>query len=211
LWANAPAQIIGGLLGVDVPLHDSRRYLRYPYFGVVGFATNPEEIIDWLENADTNPPILFATRLFGADVLSRAHVKLDDGNDMKLIMMGHGIAFLDDYTTTKALVTKALNSLNEDHWFERMKVDDPDRRQKLVDAMKKHHVLRFVGGNPLPPDLDLDAGSVTKAISALGANVLLATIDLHGFKAEFLNENEVRHVLGPMEYLHKRKASEMDD
>jgi hypothetical protein len=111
---------------------------------------------------------------------------------MELIMMCHG----EDITYPDAdATTEALDSLNEDHWFKQMKADDPERRKKLVDAIKKHHVLRFVGGNPLPPDLDLDAGSVIQVISTLGTNVSLATIDLHGFEAEFLNENEVKHVL----------------
>ena len=212
LWENAPAQIVGGLLGVDVPVVGSGHYLRYPHFGVVGSAANPEGIINWLENADTTPPILFATHLFGADVMARVHVKLDDGNDMELIMMGRGKddAYLDADTTIEA-----LDSLNEDNWFEK-KVDDRDRRQKLVNAIKKHNVLYFAGRGPLPPDLDLDADSDVS--STLGTNVSLAKIDLHGFEAEFLNKNEVTHVLNenePMHVLmgmkcHKRKASVMD-
>ena len=85
------------------------------------------------------------------------------------------------------------------------------QRQKLVDAIEKHRVLRFVGGYPLPPDLNLTAASVTQAIEALGPNVTLATIKLDAFKAHFISEGDVR-VLAPMEgaLARKRKISELD-
>ena len=87
----------------------------------------------------------------------------------------------------------------------------PHQRQKLIDAIEKHRVLRFVGGYPLPPDLNLTAASVTQAIEALGPNVTLATIKLDAFKAHFISEGEARNVLRPMEHAltRKRKASEM--
>ena len=86
-----------------------------------------------------------------------------------------------------------------------------NQRQKLIDAIEKHRVLRFVGGYPLPPDLNLTAASVTQAIEALGPNVTLATIKLDTFKAHFISEGEVR-VLAPMEgaLARKRKISELD-
>ena len=95
-------------------------------------------------------------------------------------------------------MTKAFISLGEDRWFEKMKVDDPDRRQKLIDAINKHHILRFVGA----PNLDLKAASVKQAISALGPNTPLATIDLHAFQADFLTKYEHENVLTPMEHWH---------
>jgi hypothetical protein len=81
-----------------------------------------------------------------------------------------------------------------------------------MNAIEKHRVLRFVGGYPLPPDLNLAAASVTQAIRALGPNVPLASIGLDGFNAFFIPENEARNLLAPMEHAlaHKRKASEMD-
>jgi hypothetical protein len=86
------------------------------------------------------------------------------------------------------------------------------QRQKLIDAIEKHHVLRFVGGYPLPPNLKLTATSVIQAIDALGPNVALATIKLDAFKAHFISDDEAKNVLTPIEHalVHKRKASEMD-
>ena len=85
-----------------------------------------------------------------------------------------------------------------------------NQRQKLIHAIEKHHVLRFIGGYPLPPDLNLTAASVTQAIEALGPNVTLATIKLDAFKAYFISEGEVR-VLKPIEHAlaRKREAGEM--
>jgi hypothetical protein len=86
------------------------------------------------------------------------------------------------------------------------------QRLKLIDAIDKHRVLRFVAGYPLPPDLKPVATSVTQAINALGPNVTLATIELDKFKAHFISEDEARNVLAPMEHAlaRKRNASEMD-
>ena len=85
------------------------------------------------------------------------------------------------------------------------------QRQKFIDAIEKHRVLRFVGGYPLPPDLNLTAASVSQAIEALGPNVTLASIRLDAFKAHFISQGEARNILAPMEHAlaRKQKASEM--
>lgn len=69
-----------------------------------------------------------------------------------------------------------------------------------------------MAGFPLTPNLNSTAASVAQAISALGSNASLATINLHAFRAEFLTQDEFRNVLTPMEdaLSRKRKASEMD-
>jgi hypothetical protein len=88
-----------------------------------------------------------------------------------------------------------------------------DRRQKLIDAIEKHDVLRFVGGYPLPPDLNSSAESVQRAIRALGVNVALASFRLDEFRAIFRSEDEARNVLSPMDDAlnRKRKASEINN
>jgi hypothetical protein len=96
------------------------------------------------------------------------------------------------------------------------------QRQKLIGAIKKYDVLRFVAGYPLPPDLNSNAASVREAIGALGKNVPLASFNLDEFRANFKSEDEAKNVLSPMEdalkhkmedgaLKSKRKAGQMDD
>ena len=84
-------------------------------------------------------------------------------------------------------------------------------RQKLIDAIGKHRVLRFIGGYPLPPDLNSNAASVQRALHALGPNVVLASFNLDEFRANFKLEGEAKNVLAPMDdaLYRKRKASEI--
>jgi hypothetical protein len=88
----------------------------------------------------------------------------------------------------------------------------PHLRQKLIRAIERHRVLRFVGDYPLPPDLNLGADSVSNALTTLGPDVVLATINLDTFRAHFITEDQARDVLGPMEHAltRRRKADEMD-
>jgi hypothetical protein len=87
------------------------------------------------------------------------------------------------------------------------------QRQKLVDAIQKHDVLRFLGGYPLPPNLNSNAASVRQAIHALGANVALASFSLDEFRANFKSEDEAKIVLPPMDDAldRKRKAIEINN
>ena len=66
--------------------------------------------------------------------------------------------------------------------------------------MGKHRVLRFVGGYPLPPNLNSRATSVSQTIDVFSQNVALASINLDAFKAHFISEDEARNVLAPMEH-----------
>jgi hypothetical protein len=87
------------------------------------------------------------------------------------------------------------------------------QRQKLIDVIEKHHVLRFVGGYPLPRNLDSNTESVRGAIQALGPNVALASLSLDEFRANFISEGEATNVLPPMNDAlgRKRKASEINN
>jgi hypothetical protein len=86
------------------------------------------------------------------------------------------------------------------------------QRQKLIDAIEKHDVLQFVGGYPLPPNLNSNAASVQQAIQALGANVALASFNVDEFRVNFKSEDEAKNVLSPMDDAlnRKRKASEIN-
>ena len=86
-----------------------------------------------------------------------------------------------------------------------------DERWKLIDAMGNHHVLRFVGGYPLGPDLHSKANSVQQESQGLGA---VASIHVDMFRSNFKTEDEWKSVLGPMDDAlkrRKRKAGEIDN
>ena len=88
-----------------------------------------------------------------------------------------------------------------------------DQRQKLIDAIEKHDVLRFVGGYPLRPKLTLKADSVKTAIEGLGANVALASLKYDVFRGHFKSEGEARIITtmdDALDSRRKRKASEIN-
>jgi hypothetical protein len=66
-----------------------------------------------------------------------------------------------------------------------------------------HHVLRFVGGYPLPPN---PAGSVTQALGALDGEAI-ATIELDRFRACFIAEDEAKNVFVPMQHALARRRN----
>jgi len=195
LWANVPVQIVGRLDGVIVPVDILGESPRNPRLGGVCVAANVEDVINWFVKPRTASPILLAPDLFGPDVIARVSTET---MSKEIIVMGQAKSYTigNNENLSAAVTSGALNSLDEDHWFKTMK---PDRRQKLIDVIKNHEILRFVCGYPLPPNLDSTAASVTEAISALGENVILATMNLPAFKNEFITQNEYNNVLGPME------------
>ena len=69
-----------------------------------------------------------------------------------------------------------------------------------------------MGGYPLPPNLNLGADSVTNAITALGPDIALATIDMDTFRAHFITQDQATQVLAPMEHAlaKKRTADEIE-
>lgn len=52
----------------------------------------------------------------------------------------------------------------------------------------------------LPPNLNLEVPSVHEALTGLGKDAVLATINLDTFRGHFIPEDQVRDVLGPMEH-----------
>ena len=86
-----------------------------------------------------------------------------------------------------------------------------DERRKLIDAIENHHVLRFVGGYPLAPDLHSKANSVQQEIQQLGD---VASIRVDTLRSNFKSEDECKSVLGPMDDALKRRkqnAGETDN
>jgi hypothetical protein len=64
-----------------------------------------------------------------------------------------------------------------------------------------------VAGYPLPPDLNFGAESVHDAITALGPDVTLATVNLDIFRAHFL-EPDQKGILVPLESAVKSKNAD---
>jgi hypothetical protein len=64
-----------------------------------------------------------------------------------------------------------------------------------------------VAGYPLPPDLNLGAEFVHDAITALGPDVALATVNLDIFRAHFI-EPDQKGILVPLETAFKSKNAD---
>jgi hypothetical protein len=64
-----------------------------------------------------------------------------------------------------------------------------------------------VAGYPLPPDLNLGAESVHDAITALGPDVVLATISLDRFRRHFIEQGQIG-ILIPMDSALKQARAD---
>jgi hypothetical protein len=207
LWADKASYIVARLDGSSVPV-DILGAPQNPSLGGVDYADRIEDILNWLETppAGTRSAILVPGPLFGPDVLALFGDILLMGQ-LKSYLTGN-VASLSATT-----LTEALTSLHPNHWFPRevrravsslssthTLWQPSHKRHKLINAINKRHVLRFVGGYPLPPLLDSKAGSVQAAIAALGQNVALASFKLDAFRACFITEDEARNLLTPMEH-----------
>jgi hypothetical protein len=152
LWASAPAQVVGHLDGTDVPVDVLGQAPQNTGLGVVCFAESPEDIIRWLKHVDSTPPILIPTHLCGPDVMTRFKIRIKSYQMTTFTIEVIGMGQLKSYTVGNKtslgadIMTDALNSLNENHWFEKMKKDAPNWRQKLIDELKNHTIFRFLGG-----------------------------------------------------------------
>ncbi|KAM6498788.1 hypothetical protein JOM56_006736 [Amanita muscaria] len=202
-WADKMAQIVGRLDGTDVAVDVLGNAPENPGLGVVHYAAGIKDVLKWIENPATMPAVLVPSHLFGPDVIVRCG---------DVLLMGQLKSYTDgnkDSLDAKT-VSCAITSLCPDHWFKR---SPHALRQKLIHAIGQCRVLRFVGGYPLPPNLNLGGSFVDQAFTALGPDVVLATIHLDTFRAHFFTEDQARDVLVPMDHAltRKRKADEMDE
>jgi len=87
-----------------------------------------------------------------------------------------------------------------------------DLRQKLIDAIQKFRVLRFVGGSyPPPANRKLEAVSAGKDIAAFGPDAVLAIIEIDTFRGHFVAQGQVG-VLGALEdALRMRQEMDISD
>ena len=230
VWANDMVQIVGCLDGNSIAVDVLGPAPQNPGLSVV-YAADIDDVIRWIQTTTTAPAVLVATHLFGPDVIIRcSSPSLNSTDEPRINFL---IGQLKSYTQGNkesldaGTTSHALTSLHPDQWFKKavshlapLLVLVPltifwqpsHKRQKLIDAIGKHRVLRFVCGHPLPPNLKLSAASVNQAIDVLGPNTALASIDLDGFRAHFISEDEARSALVPIEHALacKRKYSEID-
>lgn len=203
-WANEEAHLVARLDGAGVPVDITGKAPQNPGLGVVVYAESINEIIHWIEGPDSTPAILIPSPLFGPDILTR--VKLSSSTSLT-ILIGQDKSYTtgNKESLDSATLSNALISMHPDHWFKL----NP-QRQKLIDVMKKHNVLRFVAGYPLPPNLNATAKSVKKAISGFDSKDALASTRFDDLRQHFKSEGAV-DVLEPMDVAltYKRKAGEI--
>jgi hypothetical protein len=233
-WANEEAEIVARLDNGDVTADLLGGAPLNPGLSVVDYASCIGEVIDWIDNPDNASVLLVTSNLFGPDVMARCRLSpLTTVTPRTVLLMGQSKSYTtgNKASLDATTVADSLTSLHRDHWFKKevchfcfhhcldlIKIlrQKPHLRQKLVDAIEKYDVLRFVGGYPLPPDLTLKAASVQDAIERLGTNVALASLKYDEFRGHFISEGEMR-ILVPMDAAldlkrhHKRKASEIDN
>ncbi|KAN0121604.1 hypothetical protein V8E52_003500, partial [Russula decolorans] len=155
---------------------------------------------------DNATALLIPSPLFGPDVMARCS---STSSNRTVLLMGQFKSYTsgNKESLNADTIAKALTSLQPDHWF---KQTSDNKRQKLIEAIEKHDVLRFVGGSPLPPNLNSNAASVRQAIQALGTNVALASLNVDEFRATFKSEDEAKNVLSPMDdALNRRKTDDI--
>ena len=114
-WADVPAQIVGRLGGIDVPVDVVGESPENPGLGVVHYADSIRDIVDWMGNLDPAPAVLIPHPKFGPDLMMRCNLS----NSITVLLMGQlymhgGKRHLDAGT-----LTEALTSLHEDHWFKK--------------------------------------------------------------------------------------------
>ena len=223
------AHIIARLSNDDVNVDVIGEAPVNPSLCVAEYASNIDEVIDWFQK-DTAPAVLIPCNHFGPDVLVRCHSS-PPGESVPVrdvLLMGQyksctsgNNESLDAGTTVKALTSASEPLVQKGGMLFSFIIDlislkiwQPQyKRQRLIAAIENFHVLRFIAGYPLLPNLNLRAKSVQHAIQELGPNLALASFQLDTFRGMFNSEDEARNVLAPMDAAldRKRKADEINN
>ena len=121
VWADGMVQIVGCLEGTNVPVDVIGDSPQNPGLGVVYYASNIDDVINWIQTTGTASAILVATHLFGPDVLIRccslpSNSTTAPGN---IFMIGQLKSYLDGNKECldAKTITHALTSLQPNHWF----------------------------------------------------------------------------------------------
>jgi hypothetical protein len=109
-WADEPTRIVGHINGAPVPVDVLGKNPENPGLGVVQYAANIKEVIQWIKNPTT--AVLVPSTLFGPDVLLSCNGVLLMGQ-LKSCTVGN-LHSLDSET-----ICDALTSLHPNHWFKK--------------------------------------------------------------------------------------------
>jgi hypothetical protein len=121
VWADVMVQIVGCLDGTNVPVDVLGNSPQNLGFGVVHYASDIDDVIDWIQTTGTASAVLVATHLFGPDVLIRCSL-LPLGPTIasrNIFLMGQLKSYLrgNKECLDAGTIAHALTSLDQNHWF----------------------------------------------------------------------------------------------
>ena len=117
-WADEPAQVVGRLGGINVPVDALGEITQNPGLAVVHYAERIQDILDWLESSDTAPAVLIPGNRFGPDLMMRCKLST---SDITIVVMGQLKSSITGTKTSlkPGTTADALTSLHENHWFKK--------------------------------------------------------------------------------------------
>jgi len=77
-WADEPAQIVGRLGGINVPVNALGETTQNPGLAVAHYAEGIQDILDWLKNSHAAPAVLIPGNHFGPDLMMRCKLSTSD-------------------------------------------------------------------------------------------------------------------------------------
>jgi len=120
-WVDDKVQIVGCLDGINVPVDVLGDSPQNPGLGVVHYASNIDDVIDWIQTTGTASAVLVATHLFGPDVLIRCHSLPSNSTiaSRNIFLMGQFKSYLqgNKECLDAGTIGHALTSLHPNHWF----------------------------------------------------------------------------------------------
>ena len=117
-WVDEPAQVVGRLGGINVPVNALGETTQNPGLAVAHYSETIQDILDWLENADSAPAVLIPGIRFGPDLIMRCKLST---SDITVVLMGQLKSSITGPKTSlkPGITADALTSLHESHWFKK--------------------------------------------------------------------------------------------
>jgi hypothetical protein len=108
-WADESAQIVGRLDGTSVAVDVLGKAPQNPGLGVVHYAADIKDVLEWIQNPTTMPAVLVPHILFGPNIMVRCG---------DVLLMGQLKSYTEGNNDAKT-ISYALTSLRPDHWFKK--------------------------------------------------------------------------------------------